>query len=172
MADLRTGAATLKGNPIDLLGPELKVGETAPPFTVQGADLGDLTLASTAGKTRVVFAVPSLDTSVCAIEAKKFNEEAAKSDDIEIICISMDLPFAMKRWCAAEGVEKVKVASDHRTALFGTSYGVLIAGGPLERVLHRAVFVIGPDDKLKYVEYLKEVAEEPNYAAVLEAAKS
>ncbi|MBY0589193.1 thiol peroxidase [bacterium] len=162
---------TLKGNPVTIKGPDLKVGDKAPDFQVQGTDMADITLASTAGKTRIVCSVPSLDTSVCSIETKKFNEKAAEIPGVEILVISTDLPFAMKRWCGAEGVDKVHCASDHRDASFGEKYGVLIGAGPLTRCLARAIFVIGPDDKLKHVEYVAEIASEPDYAQALAVAK-
>jgi thiol peroxidase len=162
---------TFKGNPLTLAGGEVKVGHTAPDFKVQKADLSDYTLASGAGKTRILAAVPSLDTPVCDTETKRFNQEAAKLPNVEIVCISMDLPFAQKRWCGAAGVEKVITASDHRDGSFGKSYGTLISGGALDRLLARAVFVIGPDHKVKHVEYVKEIAEQPNYEAALAAAR-
>jgi thiol peroxidase len=163
---------TFKGNPVTLQGEEVKVGQAAPDFNIQkSADLGDYTLASSAGKTRILVAVPSLDTPVCDAEARRFNEEAAKLSNVEIVTISMDLPFAQKRWCAAAGVDKLVTASDHRDASFGKNYGVLISGGPLDRIHARSVFVIGPDNNVKYVEYVKEIAEQPNYEAALEAAK-
>lgn len=163
---------TLKGNPVTLRGPELRVGDKAPDFRLQAADMSDVTLASSARKTRVICSVPSLDTAVCSLETKKFNEKAAELPGVEILAVSTDLPFAMKRWCGAEGVDKVRAASDHRDASFGERYGVLIAEGPLTRCLTRAVFVVGPDDTLKHVEYVAEIATEPNYDAALAAAKT
>ena len=165
-------SVTFKGNPIDLLGMEVKVGQTAPDFTVQkAADLSNYTLETSAGKTRILVAVPSLDTAVCDTETRRFNEEAAMLPGVEIVCISMDLPFAQRRWCGAAGVDKLVTASDHRSASFGESYGLLINGGPLDRLLARAVFVVDADNKVKYAEYVKEIAEQPNYEAVLAAAK-
>ncbi|MGE0104022.1 MAG: thiol peroxidase [Blastocatellales bacterium] len=161
-----------KGNPVTLQGEEVKVGQAAPDFKVQkSSDLSDYTLATSAGKTRIVLAVPSLDTPVCDTETRRFNEEAAKLADVEVVCISMDLPFAQKRWCGAAGVENVITASDHRDASFGKGYGVLISGGPLDRITARAVFVIGPDNVVKYAEYVPEIAEQPNYEAALAAVK-
>jgi thiol peroxidase len=162
---------TLKGNPVTLSGGEIKVGQTAPDFKLQKADLSDYTLASSAGKTRIIASVPSLDTPVCDTETRRFNQEAAKLPNVEIVCVSMDLPFAQKRWCGAAGVDKVVTASDHRDGSFGKSYGVLISGGALDRVLARAVFVIGPDNQVKHVEYVKEIADQPNYDVALAAAK-
>jgi thioredoxin-dependent peroxiredoxin len=162
---------TLKGNPVNLVGNEVKVGDKAPDFKTQKTDLSDYTLSSSAGKTRILYSIPSLDTPVCDAETKRFNEEAAKIPGVEIACISMDLPFAMKRWCGAAGVDKVTTASDHREASFGKNYGVLIDGGPFDRVHARAVFVVGPDDKVKHVEYVSEIANHPDYDAALAAAK-
>jgi thiol peroxidase len=163
---------TFKGNPVTLVGSEVKVGQTAPDFKVQKIDLSEYTLGSSSGKTRIIASVPSLDTPVCDAETRRFNEEASKLPNVEIVCVSMDLPFAQKRWCGAAGVDKVITASDHREASFAKNYGVLISGGPLDRVTARAIFVIGPDNKVKHVEYVKEIAEHPNYEAALAAAKA
>jgi len=160
-----------KGSPVKLLGNEVKAGQAAPDFKVQKSDMSDYTLGTSAGKTRIIASVPSLDTPVCDLETKRFNEEASKLPNVEIVCVSMDLPFAMKRWCAASNVDKVVTASDHREASFGKNYGVLISGGPLDRVLARAVFVIGPDNQLKHVEYVGSIGDPPNYEAALKAAK-
>jgi thiol peroxidase len=162
---------TLKGNPVTLTGNEVKPGQAAPDFKLQKPDLGDYTLANSAGKTRIIASVPSLDTPVCDLETKRFNDEAAKLPNVEVVCVSMDSPFAQKRWCGASHVDRIAVVSDHRDASFGKSYGVLISGGPLDRVLCRAIFVVGPDNKVKHVEYVKEITEHPNYDAALAAAK-
>lgn len=164
-------AVTLKGNPVSLSGTELKVGDTAPDFLLQNNALEDVTLAGSAGKTRIIATIPSLDTSVCHLETKRFNEEAAKLPNAAILVVSTDLPFGQKRWCGAEGVDKVVCLSDHRAASFGKSYGVLISGGPLDRCLTRAIFVVGADNKIKHVEYVAEIASHPNYDAALAAAK-
>lgn len=164
-------SVTFKGNPVTLLGNEVKVGQSAPDFKVQKIDLTEYTLSGSSGKTRIVASVPSLDTPVCDLETKRFNQEAAKLPNVEIVCVSMDLPFAQKRWCGAASVDKVITASDHREASFARNYGVLIGGGPLDRLTARAVFVIGPDDKVRHVEYVKDITEHPNYEAVLAAAK-
>ena len=157
---------------VTLLGTEVKVGQAAPDFRVQkSADMSDYTLASGAGKTRILATVPSLDTPVCDLEAKRFNEEASKLPGVEVVVVSMDLPFAQKRWCGAASADKVVTASDHREGSFGRNYGVLISGGPLERVLARAVFVVSPDNRLKHVEYVGSIGEHPNYDAALAAAK-
>jgi thiol peroxidase len=161
-----------KDNPVTLLGNEVKVGQAAPDFKVQkSADMSDYTLASASGKTRIVATVPSLDTPVCDTQTRRFNEEASKLPNVEIVCISMDLPFAQKRWCGAANIDKVVTASDHRDASFGKNYGVLISGGPLDRVLARAVFVIGPDSKVKHAEYVSSIGDQPNYEAAIAAAK-
>lgn len=170
MPETRAGAVTFKGSPVDLLGPELKVGDKAPAFALQDNALQEVGLGDSAGKTRIIASVPSLDTSVCSLETKRFEEEAGKREDIAFYAVSCDLPFGQKRWCGSEGVSKVTCLSDHRAAAFGEAYGVLITGGPLDRVLARAVFVIGPDDTIKHVEYVSEIAEHPNYDAALAAA--
>lgn len=162
---------TLKGNPVTLAGGSVSAGAKAPDFTLQAADLSDVRLADSAGRTRIIATVPSLDTPTCHAETKRFNEEAAKLSGVEILVVSMDLPFGQKRWCGAEGVDKVKCLSDHRTAQFGKDYGVLISGGPLDRCLCRAIFVVGPDDQIRHVEYVKEIADHPDYDAALAAAK-
>ena len=161
-----------KDSVLTLLGSEVKVGQAAPDFKVQkSADMSDYTLASGAGKTRIIATVPSLDTPVCDVEAKRFNDEASKLANVEVVIVSMDLPFAQKRWCGASSADKIITASDHRDASFGKNYGLLISGGPLDRVLARAVFVVGADNKLKHVEYVGSIGEHPNYEAVLAAAK-
>jgi thiol peroxidase len=167
----RTAAVTLKGNPVDLKGRALKVGDEAPDFKLQDNALGEVTLASSSGKTRIIATIPSLDTSVCAMETKKFNDEAKKLSNAEVLVVSMDLPFGAKRWCGAEGVENVKTLSAHRCTDFGSDYGVLIEGGALDRCLARAIFVVDSSGKIKHVEYVKEISEHPNYEAALAAAK-
>ena len=171
MTEVRTGAVTLKGGPVDLTGPELKSGDSAPEFTLQGSDLGDVTLSASAGKTRIIATIPSLDTPTCHEETKRFNDEAANLPDIEVLVVSMDLPFGQKRWCGAEGVETVTTLSAHRCTKFGEDYGVLIGGGPLDRCLARAIFVVDGEGTLKHVEYVSEIAEHPDYDAALAAAK-
>lgn len=171
MAEKRSGAVTLKGNPVDLVGRALQPGDAAPDFKLQDNGLGEVTLADSAGKTRIIATVPSLDTGVCHAETKNFNEKAAELPDVEILVVSMDLPFAQKRWCGAEGVDKVKTLSAHRCTEFGEAYGVLISGGPLDRCLARAVFVVDGEGKIKHVEYVSEVTEHPNYDAALAAAR-
>ena len=168
---VREGAVSLKGQPVDLKGPELSVGHEAPTFHLISQTLETIRLEDTTGTTRIIATVPSLDTSTCHTETKRFNEEAAKLKGVTVYVVSMDLPFGQKRWCGAEDVKNIVTLSDHRTAEFGENYGVLIAGGPLERCLTRAVFVIGPDDKLSHVEYVKEISQQPDYEAALQAAK-
>jgi len=165
-------SVTLKGNPVTLAGNSLNAGDKAPNFSLQNSDLGDVTLADSAGKTRIIATIPSLDTPVCHEETKRFNEAAAELDGVDILVVSTDLPFGQSRWCGSEGVDKVHCLSDHRTVQFGKDYGVLIDGGPLDRCLCRAIFVVGADDTLKHVEYVSEIAEHPNYDAALAAAKS
>ena len=164
-------SVTFKGNPVNLVGSEVKVGQTAPDFKAQKTDLSDYTFSSSSGKTRIILSVPSLDTPVCNAETRQFNREAAKIPNVEIICISMDLPFAQKRWCEAASVDKVVTVSDHRDGSFARNYGVMISGGPLDRLTARAVFVVGADNKVKYVEYVKDITEQPNYEGVIAAAK-
>ena len=162
---------TLKGNPVELSGSDLSVGAAAPDFSLQNTSLEEITLASGAGKTRIIATIPSLDTPVCHEETKKFNDAVKELSDVEVLCVSMDLPFGQKRWCGAEGVENVTTLSAHRCSKFGEAYGVLIKGGPLDRCLCRAIFVIDGDGKLTHVEYVGEIAEHPNYDAALAAAK-
>ena len=171
MVMTRTGAITLKGTPIDLAGPELKVGDAAPDFNLQNNALEEVSRDSFVGKTLIIATVPSLDTPVCHAETKKFNELARDLANVEVLVVSADLPFGQKRWCGSEGVEKVTTLSAHRSTKFGEDYGVLISGGPLDRCLARAIFVVNPGGKLTYVEYVKEVAEQPNFDAALAAAK-
>jgi thiol peroxidase len=165
----RSAATTLMGKPMTLLGPELKAGDTAPNFQVIDDSLQPVSLEKTKGKTRIFSVIPSLDTPVCDAQTKRFNEEAANLDGVDIYTISMDLPFAQKRWCGAFGVNKVKMLSDHKDGSFGEAYGTLIKD---LRIESRAIFVVGPDDKLKHVEYVKEVADHPDYDAALRAVRS
>ena len=162
---------TLKGSPVEIAGNELKVGDSAPDFSLQNTDLADVTLASSAGKSRIVATIPSLDTPVCHEETKKFNDHVKDLDNVEVLVVSMDLPFGQKRWCGAEGVENVSTLSAHRCTKFGEDYGVLIKGGALDRCLCRAIFVVDGDGILKHVEYVGEIAEHPDYDAALAAAK-
>ncbi len=165
----RPGATTMRGNPLTLIGPELKPGDTAPDFTLVDNGLKTVTLKDTGNHVRIISVVPSLDTPVCDAQTKRFNEEAAKLPDVDIITVSMDLPFAQKRWCGAFGVDKVKMLSDHRDGSFGAAYGTLIKD---MRIESRAIFVLDQKNKIRHVEYVKEVADFPNYEAALAAAKS
>jgi len=171
MTTTRTAAVKLKGNPVALSGNELKPGQAAPEFKLQDTSMQDVTLASTNGKTRIIATIPSLDTAVCHAETKKFNDHAGALPNVEVLVVSMDLPFGQKRWCGAENVANVKTLSAHRATKFGEDYGVLIEGGPLDRCLARAIFVVDPQGKLKHVEYVQEITEHPNYDAALAAAK-
>ena len=164
----RKGAVTLRGNPMTLVGPELKAGDKAPDFKLLGNDMKPVTLADTAGKVRILAVIPSLDTPVCDAETRRFNEEAGQLPGVEILTVSMDLPFAQSRWCGAAGVKNVRTLSDYRDRSFGPAYGVLIQELQLEA---RAVFVLDQDNTIRHVEYVTEVAEHPNYSAILEAAK-
>jgi len=159
---------TMKGNPLTLSGPELQVGQPAPEFSAVDTGLQPVTLASSAGHVRIFSVVPSLDTPVCDMQTKRFNEEASKLPSVEILTISMDLPFAMKRWCGAMGVDKVKMISDHRSGSFGESYGTLIKD---LRIESRAIFVVDKENVVRHAEYVKEVADHPNYDAALSVAK-
>ena len=157
---------TLHGNPLKLVGPELKVGDKAPEFELTGSDLKPVTLGD-GGTVRILSVVPSLDTPVCDAQTKRFNDEVAKLDGVEVLTVSMDLPFAQKRWCGAFGVDKIKMLSDHKTASFGTSYGTLIE--PL-RIESRAIFVIDKDNVIQHVEYVSEMSSHPDYEPALAAA--
>ena len=162
----RPNAVTLKGDPFTLVGPELKVGDRAPDFETVGKDLKPISLADTRGAVRVFSVVPSLETPVCDAQTRRFNEEAAKLPNLKIYTISMDLPFAQTRWCEASGVDNLMMLSDHRNAKFGTNFGTLIKE---LRLNSRAIFVIDEEDTLRHVEYVKEVADYPDYKAALEA---
>jgi len=166
----RSGIITMKGNPLTLVGKALKVGDAAPDFEVLDNDLAPVNFDSFRGKVCVVSSVPSLDTPVCDMETRRFNEEAGNlGPNIRVLTISMDLPFAQKRWCGAAGVDKVVTLSDHRGASFGMAYGVLIKE---LRLLARAVFVIDGTGIIRHIEIVKELTEEPDYEAVLKAAKA
>ena len=151
-----------------LVGPELKSGDKAPEFEVVNDTLQPVTLQKTGNSVRIFSVVPSLDTPVCDAQTRRFNEEAAKMPGVDIYTVSMDLPFAQKRWCGAYGIDKVKMLSDHRTGSFGEHYGTLIKE---LRIESRAIFVVDKNNTLKHVEYVKEVAEHPNYETALKAAR-
>lgn len=160
---------TFKGNPVTLLGSEVKVGDTAPNFTVLANNLSEVTLDDSKGQVRLISVVPSLDTGVCDAQTRRFNEEAAQLGNVKILTISVDLPFAQSRWCGANGIDKVQTLSDHRDLSFGEAYGVAIQE---LRLLTRAVFVVDSNDKVTYVEYVPEATNHPNYEAAIEAAKN
>jgi thioredoxin-dependent peroxiredoxin len=164
----RVGATTLQGNSMTLVGPELKAGDKAQDFDVVDAGLQPFHLANTGKAVRIFSVVPSLDTPVCDAQTKRFDEETDSLPGIEIYTISMDLPFAMKRWSGAFGVDNVKMLSDHRSGSFGEHYGTLIKE---LRILSRAIFVLDKESVIRYVEYVKEVANHPNYEAALAKAK-
>ena len=165
----RKGVVTFKGNPLTLVGKAVSVGQKIPDFTVLGNDLSAVKLSSFAGKIVLLSLVPSLDTPVCDIETRRFNQEAAGlGKDVQILTISMDLPFAQKRWCGAAGITSLKTLSDHRDAAFGSAYGVLIKE---LRLLARACFVVDRQGVIRYVQVVKELATEPDYAAVLDAVR-
>ncbi len=160
---------TFNNDPVTLLGTEIKVGDEAPDFTVLATDLSERTLADYKGKIKLISVVPSIDTGVCSQQTKRFNDEADKLDNVQILTISMDLPFAQTRWCSSEGVKNIETLSDHRDADFGEKYGVLIKE---LRLLARSIFVVDENDKVVYAEYVPEVTTHPDYDAALEAAKN
>jgi len=163
----RKNAVTMRGNPVTLVGKEVKVGQKAPDAVVLDNGLSPVKLSSFRGKVCVISSVPSLDTPVCDLETKRFNAEASNlGRDVVMLTISMDLPFAQKRWCAAAEADAVQTLSDHRDAAFGNAYGVLIKE---LRLLARAVFVVAKDGVIQYIQIVKEIAEEPDYEAVLNA---
>lgn len=164
----RAGAVTFKQKPVTLMGPQIKAGDKAPDFEVLALDLTPVTLSAFAGKPVLISVTPSLDTAVCDLQAKRLNEEAAKLPNVAVINISMDLPFAQKRWCGAANAEKIKTLSDHRRASFGKAYGALIKE---LRLLTRSIFVVDGSGTVTYVEYVPEVTTHPNYDAALAAVK-
>lgn len=164
-----TPTVTLKGNPLNLSGNQVEPGQTAPDCTLIANDLSEFKLSSIKGKKIILSVVPSLDTPICDLQTKRFNTEASKlGGDVVILTISMDLPFAQKRWCGATGTDKVKTYSDHRDASFGENYGVLIKG---LRLLTRAIFIIDPKWKITYKQIVHEITQEPNYDDALTAFK-
>ena len=165
----RAGAVRMKGKLVTLVGDEVKVGVAAPDFEALDEGLQAIRLSSFLGKVVIVASVPSVDTAVCDLETKRFNEEAARlGDQVAVITVSMDLPFAQKRWCAAAGVNNVVLLSDHREASFGRSFGALIKE---LRLLARAVFVIDQTGIVRYVQYVEEITAEPDYGEVVTAAR-
>jgi len=165
----RAAATTLKGNPLTLIGPELKAGDAAPDFNLVDKGLKPVTLKDTGNHVRIFSVVPSLDTPVCDAQTKKFNEAAAQLPDVDIYTVSMDLPFAQSRWCGAFGVDRIKMLSDHREGSFGANYGTLIKE---LRIESRAIFVVDRENRIRHAEYVKEVADFPNYEAALAAVRT
>jgi thiol peroxidase len=159
----------MRGNPLTLIGPELKAGDAAPDFNLLDGPMKTVTLKDTGNHVRIISVIPSLDTPVCDAQTKRFNEEAASLPGVDIITVSMDLPFAQKRWCGAFGVDNVKMLSDHKEASFGTNYGTLIKE---MRIESRAIFVLDQNNKIIHAEYVKEVADYPNYEAALAAVRA
>ena len=163
----RTGIITFKGNPLTLVGNEVKVGDKAPEFEVVANDLSSYKLSSCSGKVRVISCVPSLDTPVCDTQTRRFNKEIADiGNDIVLLTISMDLPFAQARWCGAAGIDKAITLSDHRDADFGDKFGVLIKE---LRLLSRSIFIVDKDDVIRYIEIVPELTSEPDYDAAMKA---
>jgi len=165
----RKGIITIHGNPLTLTGTDVQVGDSAPSFTVIDRDLKEVSLSEFAGKIKILSVTPSLDTPVCEVQARRFNEEAtALSDDIVILNISMDLPFAIARFCTAAGIDRVKVFSDHRDASFGNAYGVLIKE---LRLLARSIFIIDKGDVIRYKEIVREVTDLPDFQSAIDVAR-
>ncbi|MEM7624523.1 MAG: thiol peroxidase [Planctomycetota bacterium] len=166
----RAAAVTLKGNPMTLVGDELKVGDAAPDFSLKATDMSDKSLADYSGKVKLISVVPSLDTPVCDTETRRFNEAAGGlGDGVVVLTVSVDLPMAQKRWCGAAGVDNVECLSDFKDHSFGPAYGVRIKEIGL---LARQVFVVDADNKITYTQLVGEVAEEPDYDAALAAVKA
>jgi thioredoxin-dependent peroxiredoxin len=164
----RKGMVTFQGNPLTLVGNAVKAGDKAPPFKVLDKDLTPVGLSDFSGKVKIISVTPSLDTPVCNLQATTFNQKAASlSSDVALINISMDLPFAIARFCSAEGIDKLRTLSDHREASFGIAYGVLVEE---LRLLARSIFVIDKADVVRYVEIVPEMTNEPDYDKALEAA--
>lgn len=170
MSQERTGVATFKGNPITLIGPELKVGDKAPDFSINKNLVENASLADFAGKVKLISVVPSIDTGVCDAQTRRFNVEAASlGENVAILTVSVDLPFAQSRWCGASGVDKVVLLSDYKAHSFGEAYGVYIKELGLDM---RSIFVIDANDTIQYVEYLPEMTEHPNYEQAISAVKA
>ncbi len=163
----RAGELTTKGNPLTLLGNKMSVGDAAPDSTLRGLDQKPVSLSDYSGKVRLISVVPSLDTGICDAQTRRFNEEAAEmADDVVVLTISAEHPFNQRRWCGAAGVEDVVVLSDHYDMAFGDAYGTHIKEWRLEQ---RSIFVVGRDDVIRYIEYVPEIAQFPDYDAALAA---
>ena len=160
---------TMKGNPVTLIGSDVRIGQSAPDCTLTANDLSAFQLSSLKGKKVILSVVPSLDTAVCDLQTKRFNKEAANlGGDVAVVTVSMDLPFAQKRWCGATGSDQIKTVSDHKEAAFGKAYGVLVKD---LRLLARAVFVVDAEGVLQYKQIVSEITREPDYNEVLQAVK-
>jgi len=169
MIQERTGLVTFQGNPLTLLGPEIKVGDKAPAFQLLDNGLQPVSLADSAGKIRLLTVVPSLDTPVCDTMGRQFNQQAAQLPaDVVVYTVSVDLPFAQARWCGNAGIERVKTLSDYQDRAFGLAYGLLIKE---LKLLARAVLVVDRDDTVRYVQLVNEVVDEPDYQAALAAVQ-
>jgi thioredoxin-dependent peroxiredoxin len=165
----RTDVTTFKGNPVTLLGPALKTGDRAPDFLVVNTSLSPIKLSDFQGKIKIISAVPSLDTPVCDAETRRFNQEAAKlPDNVVVLTVSLDLPFAQSRWCGAAGIDRVTLLSDYQDRSFASAYGVLIKE---LKLLSRSIFVVDSGDTIRYIQHVPEITAEPDYAAVISAAK-
>jgi len=164
----RKNIVTIEGNPLTLLGPEIKVGDKAPDFTVLTNDLNPYTLKDAGDQIKIISIVPSVDTGVCQIQTTRFNKEADKLDNTVILTISVDLPFALKKFCSAQGIDKVITLSDHKDLSFGMNYGFAIEE---LRLLSRGIVILDKDNVVQYVEYVPEVTDHPNYDKALEEAK-
>ncbi|WDF04225.1 thiol peroxidase [Shouchella hunanensis] len=160
---------TFKQKPVTLVGKQVQVGDKAPDFRVLANDLTEVSLADFKGKIKLISVIPSIDTGVCDAQTRRFNEEAATLENTVVLTISVDLPFAQRRWCAAEGIDEVKTLSDHKEVVFGQAYGVLIEE---LRLLARSVFVVNEEDEVIYAQYVNEVSEHPDYDAALKAIKN
>lgn len=170
MTQERNGAATFKGNPITLVGPELKAGDQAPDFNLNKSLVENVSLKDYSGKIKLISVVPSIDTGVCDAQTRRFNEAASTlGDNVVVLTVSVDLPFAQARWCGAAGIDKVVLLSDYKNHSFGESYGVYIKELGLDQ---RSIFVIDANDKIQYVEYLPEMTEHPNYEQAINAVKA
>ncbi|MEW9123885.1 MAG: thiol peroxidase [Thermotaleaceae bacterium] len=168
MSERRTGRITMKGNPVTLMGKEIKVGDQAPNFTVLQNDLQPYSLKDAGERIKIISVVPSIDTGVCELQTLHFNETAAELGNVAILTISVDLPFAQKRFCGAKGIDKVVTLSDHRDLSFGLNYGFVIEE---LRLLSRGIVVLDKTNQVHYVEYVKEVTDQPNYDGAIAAVK-
>ena len=165
-------SVTLKGSEVLLKGEIPDVGEIAPDFTVVKKDLIELSLYDIEGKNTIILALPSIDTKICAMESARFNKDLSGINNLEIIAVSKDLPFALKRYCEADGIENITSCSDFRYGDFGTEFNVEMVNGPLKGLLARAIFVLDKKNRIKYLELVPEITREPDYEAAMEAVKA